>query len=80
VDFCFGKLIFCGASDSLVVSGLIGLLLRVYNFSFPYDIIASNTKFINEMSLHQYLTSIRNNGLHEMLCYIYSTSQKYINY
>ena len=36
-----GKLYFQGTSDSLIVSGLIGLLLKVYSNATPTDIINS---------------------------------------
>ncbi|AJC48686.1 SufE family protein [Allofrancisella guangzhouensis] len=71
------RLHFIAASDALIVSGLIGLLLRVYNDSKPSDILQSTTDFIKEIGFGSNLSATRANGLKSMLDYIYSQAFKY---
>ncbi|GAB4222981.1 MAG: SufE family protein [Francisella sp.] len=71
-----GKLYFIATSDALIVSGLIALILRVYNDATPDDILASNTDFIEQIGFGKNLSVTRSNGLKSMLDYIYSTAKK----
>ena len=73
------KLTFYGISDAVIVSGFIGLLLRVYSGATAQQIIASNTEFMKQISLAQHLSPTRNNGLHAMVNYIYQTAQSYVD-
>lgn len=72
-----GKLHFIGISDASIVSGLIGMLLHVYNDAEPSDILQSDTGFMDEIGLGQNLSPTRNNGLHSMVNFIYSTAKQY---
>ncbi len=72
-----GKLKFIATSDALIVSGLIGLLLRVYNDATPSEITTSNTEFIKEIGFGNNLSATRATGLKSMLDYIYATAGKY---
>ena len=54
-------------SDSAIVSGLIALLLRIYNQKDPSDIVATNPTFVSEIGLDEHLSPTRNNGLNVML-------------
>ncbi|QIV96338.1 cysteine desulfuration protein SufE [Allofrancisella inopinata] len=72
-----GKLHLIATSDALIVSGLIGLLLRVYNDSKPSDILQSTTDFIKEIGFGSNLSATRVNGLKSMLDYIYSQAFKH---
>lgn len=71
-----GKLHFIATSDALIVSGLIGMLLRVYSDATPADILNSDTNFIKEIGFGNNLSSTRANGLKSMLNYIYATAQE----
>ncbi|MEY8713715.1 SufE family protein [Francisella philomiragia] len=71
-----GKLHFIATSDALIVSGLIGILLRVYSEATPADILNSDTNFIKEIGFGNNLSSTRANGLKSMLDYIYATAQE----
>ena len=73
------KLTFYGISDAAIVSGLIGLLLKVYSGATAQQIIASNTEFMKQIGLAQHLSPTRNNGLHAMVNYIYQTAQSYVD-
>ncbi|AIT10049.1 Fe-S cluster assembly protein SufE [Candidatus Francisella endociliophora] len=71
-----GKLHFVATSDALIVSGLIGMLLRVYNDATPVEIINSNTDFIKQIGFGNNLSTTRANGLKSMLDYIYITAKE----
>ena len=62
------NLFICQAiSDSAIVSGLIALLLRIYNEQDPVDIIQTKPSFISMIGLDEHLSPTRNNGLNVML-------------
>ena len=62
------NLIICKAtSDSAIVSGLIALLLRIYNNKEPADIVTTEPTFISMIGLNEHLSSTRNNGLNVMI-------------
>ena len=71
------KLNFIATSDALIVSGLIGLLFRVYNDATPAEISASSTNFIGEIGFGSNLSATRATGLKSMLDYIYATAEKH---
>ena len=75
-----GRLFFYGASDATIVSGLIGLLIKVYSNANPKDIVVSNTDFMAEIGLAQHLSLTRNNGLNSMINYIYVTAKCYVKF
>ena len=57
-------------SDSAIVSGLIALLLRVYDNQKPSEIIETEPKFISMIGLNEHLSPTRNNGLNLMIARI----------
>ncbi|ASG68082.1 Fe-S metabolism protein SufE [Francisella halioticida] len=71
-----GKLNFIATSDALIVSGLIAVLLRIYNDATPSDILNSNVDFVRQIGFGNNLSSNRTNGLKSMLNYIYATATK----
>ncbi len=71
-----GKLSFIATRDALIVSGLIAVLLQIYNDSTPAEILESNTDFIQQIGFGNNLSSNRANGLKSMLNYIYATATK----
>ena len=54
-------------SDSAIVSGLIALLLRIYDQKDPSDIVETNPTFVSMIGLDEHLSPTRNNGLNVML-------------
>ena len=70
-----GTLHFVATSDALIVSGLIGMLLRVYNDATPKDILESTPDFITEMGFGGNLSATRASGLNSMVSYIYNTAR-----
>lgn len=61
-----GKLFFAGASDAVIVSGLIALLLRVYSGRTPEEILATDPVFLKELGLLEALSTNRGNGIAAM--------------
>ena len=57
-------------SDSAIVSGLIALLLRIYDNQKPSDIAETEPKFISMIGLNEHLSPTRNNGLNLMIARI----------
>ena len=58
----------CSAvSDSAIVSGLIALLIRIYNKKDPREIIETEPSFISLIGLSEHLSTTRNNGLNLMI-------------
>ena len=58
----------CSAvSDSAIVSGLIALLMRIYNKKDPREIIETEPGFISLIGLSEHLSTTRNNGLNLMI-------------
>lgn len=61
------RLHFRAMSDSAIVSGLISLLLRVYNDRTPEEILRTQPGFVAEIGLDKHLSPTRNNGLDSMI-------------
>ena len=70
-----GRLRFQAISDSAIVSGLIALLLRVYNDRPAEEILATRPDFIGAIGLDSHLSPTRKNGLHAMLQAIRGAAQ-----
>lgn len=58
---------FEAASDSVIVSGLIALVLRVYSDRPAAEILATEPSFIGTIGLAKHLSPTRSNGLAAML-------------
>ena len=65
-------------SDSAIVSGLIALLLRIYNQKDPSDIVKTNPTFVSMIGLDEHLSPTRSNGLNVMLKKIKNDARKMI--
>ncbi len=71
------KLHFEAISDAAIVSGLIYILLQVYNDKTPKEILNLKPDFINEIGLDQHLSPTRKNGLYAMLQKIEEYAKNY---
>lgn len=69
------QLHFDAISDAAIVSGLIAILLRIYNDRTPQDIIDTPPDFLTALDLDKHLSPTRSNGLHAMLERIKTTAQ-----
>jgi cysteine desulfuration protein SufE len=61
------RLEFQATSDSAIVSGLIALLMRVYNRRRAAEILSSPPEFIKAIGLDSHLSPTRSNGLRAMI-------------
>jgi len=68
-------LVFHAASDSVIVSGLIYLALRVYSQRSAAEIVATPADYVRAIGLAQHLSPTRNNGLASLLAFIRNTAQ-----
>ncbi|MCI0508930.1 cysteine desulfuration protein SufE [Chromohalobacter marismortui] len=71
-----GRLHFEATSDAAIVSGLIAVLLRIYNDRPPSEIHATPPDFLAELGLDKHLSPTRSNGLHAMLDRIYAVAKQ----
>jgi cysteine desulfuration protein SufE len=61
------RLHFRAISDSAIVSGLIAILMRVYDGRSPAEILVTEPDFIAAIGLHEHLSPTRSNGLRAMI-------------
>lgn len=67
-QFDGGKLHFDGASDAMIVSGLIAVLRRLYNGLSPAEVMAVDAKAeMGRLGLNDHLSAQRSNGLRAMI-------------
>ncbi len=63
-----GKLHFDGASDAMIVSGLISVLRTLYNGLTPVEVLAVDAKAeMGRLGLNDHLSAQRSNGLTAMI-------------
>lgn len=70
-----GRLHFDAASDAAIVSGLIAVLMRIYNARTPTEIVTTEPSFLADLGLDKHLSPTRSNGLHAMLERIYQVAR-----
>ena len=61
------KIKYTADSDAILTKGIVALLLRVFSGQKPEDILAADTKFIDEIGLKEHLSPTRANGLVSMI-------------
>ncbi|MCF6298905.1 MAG: SufE family protein [Thiomicrorhabdus sp.] len=71
-----GRLFMQARSDAAIVSGLIALLLRIYNGRTPEEVATTPLDFLGEIGLLQQLSPNRSTGLYHMIKRIQSEGQK----
>jgi len=74
-DVVDGTFRFSATSDSAIVSGLIALVMRVYNDQPVAEVAATPPAFIGEIGLTEHLSPTRNNGLAAMITSIREQAQ-----
>ncbi|TVQ29770.1 MAG: SufE family protein [Geminicoccaceae bacterium] len=67
VDPRTGRLHLDADSDAILVKGLIGLLMRLYDDRPPAEIVATPPTVFDRVGLGRHLTPGRANGLHAMI-------------
>lgn len=69
------RLHFDAISDAAIVSGLIAVLMRIYNDRPAEEIRATSPHFLQDLGLDKHLSPTRSNGLHSMLARIYEVAE-----
>ncbi|OPX55579.1 cysteine desulfuration protein SufE [Oceanospirillum multiglobuliferum] len=72
-----GKIKLFAISDAAIVSGLIALLLKVYDNRTPQEILTTEPVFLTQLGLDKHLSPTRSNGLHSMLQRIAELAKHY---
>ncbi|GHE19546.1 SufE family protein [Halomonas urumqiensis] len=67
---------FDAVSDAAIVSGLIAVLMRIYNDRPATEIRETSTHFLGDLGLDKHLSPTRSNGLSAMLKRIYSVAEQ----
>lgn len=67
IDEKEGRLYMEAMSDAAIVSGLIALLLKIYNGRTPEEIQSAPLDFLAEIGLLQHLSANRSTGLYHMI-------------
>jgi cysteine desulfuration protein SufE len=71
-----GAIRFRGASDAMIVSGLVAMLLQLFSDQQPTDILAFDAEgFFRDIGIADALTPQRSNGLKSMLARIRAIAQ-----
>ena len=72
-----GRLRFSADSGAIITTGIISLLLKVYDNPTPADILAANEDFIEQIGLKENLSPTRANGLVSMIATIKAYAAQY---
>jgi cysteine desulfuration protein SufE len=70
------RLDFAAISDSVIVSGLVFLALRVYSGRPASEILATEPQFVEAIGLAKHLSPTRSNGLAALLAFIRETARQ----
>jgi cysteine desulfuration protein SufE len=70
------RLEFSGASDSIIVSGLVYLALRVYSGRSAAEILATPPDYVAAIGLSKHLSPTRSNGMQAVLDFIQDTARR----
>ncbi|AFQ24105.1 SufE family protein [Candidatus Portiera aleyrodidarum] len=76
--FIDNKVHFIATSDASIVLGLIAIILRIYNYRNPREILSTPLDIEMFVDLEQHLSMTRHNGLKVMLSHIYYIASIYI--
>ncbi|MCH4562839.1 MULTISPECIES: SufE family protein [Halomonas] len=67
---------FDAVSDAAIVSGLIAVLMRIYNDRPATEIRSTSPHFLKDLGLDKHLSPTRSNGLNSMLARIYEVAER----
>ena len=70
------RLDFAAISDSVIVSGLVFLALRVYSGRPAGEILATEPRFVDAIGLAKHLSPTRSNGLAALLAFIHESARQ----
>ncbi len=61
------KVVFTADSDAIITKGIIAILIRVFSYQKPVDILQADMGFIDKIGLKEHLSATRANGLVSMI-------------
>lgn len=61
------KIIFYADSDGILPKGIIAMLISIFSGATSEEILASDTEFLSEIGLQEFLSPTRANGLVSMI-------------
>jgi len=73
-----GHLYMQAKSDAAIVSGLIAMLLKIYNGRTPAEVVKTPLDFLGQIGLLQQLSPNRSTGLYHMIKRIQSEGAKHV--
>lgn len=68
-----------GDSNARITKGLAALIIRVLNHQSPEAVETADFSFLDEIGLHEHLSSQRNNGLKAMIEEVQQRARRYRN-
>ncbi len=80
IDPGTGRLRLRADSDAIIVKGLIGLVLRLYDDAEPAEIVANPPEVLERIGLQRHLTPSRANGLHALLARVRELASEHKNH
>ena len=66
-DLVDGRLVFTADSDAIITKGIVALLIRVFSYQTPENILNADVSFIDKIGLKDHLSPTRANGLVSMI-------------
>lgn len=66
-QFVEGRVRFVADSDALLVKGIVGLLVHVYDGATPTEILSDKGDFLKAIGITEHLSMNRTNGLASMM-------------
>ncbi|MFT5306432.1 MAG: cysteine desulfuration protein SufE [Sphingobacteriales bacterium] len=61
------KIVYQADSDAAIVKGLVALLVRVFSYQNPDEVVEAPVDFIEKIGMKEHLSPTRSNGLSEMI-------------
>jgi cysteine desulfuration protein SufE len=74
-----GVITFQAESNSAITKGLVSLLVRIFNYQTPNDILDADLYFINKIGMSRFIGTQRSNGFAAMIKHIKLTALVYQN-
>lgn len=72
-----GKIYFEADSNTVITKGIIAMLIKVLSGLSAEELLAHQLNFIQEIKLHEHLSSQRSNGLSSMIAYMKGYAEQF---
>jgi len=74
-----GEITFKAESNSAITKGLVSLLVRIFNYQTPNEILDADLYFIDKIGMNRFIGTQRSNGFAAMIKHIKLTALVYQN-